>query len=113
MTELLIKLFPESSSVFPLVRRIVKARSRECFHSSLGFSVSTLREEFKKHIKPFVSDISKYSTHRHRMKSGAASEDSQWNCASNLRQKTDSNITSDDDDIINYVASENKLHCPS
>ena len=33
VTELLIKLLPQSSSAFPLVRRIVKARSRECFHS--------------------------------------------------------------------------------
>ena len=37
----------------------------------MGVSVSTLREEFKKHIKPFVCDISKYGTHG--MKSGAAS----------------------------------------
>ena len=71
VTERLIKLLPQSSSAFPLVRRIVKARSKEYFHSSLGVSVSTAREEFKKHIKPFVSDISRYSTHS--MKSGAAS----------------------------------------
>ena len=71
VTERLIKLLPQSSSAFPLVRRIVKAKSKEYFHSSLGVSVSTLREEFKKHIKPFVSDISKYGTHS--MKSGAAS----------------------------------------
>ena len=71
VTERLVKLLPQSSSAFPLVRRIVKARSNEYFHSSLGVSVSTLREEFKKHIKPFVSDISRYSTHS--MKSGAAS----------------------------------------
>ena len=71
VTEQLIKLLPQSSSAFPLVRRIVKAKSKEYFHSSLGVSVSTLREEFKKHIKPFVSDISKYGTHS--MKSGAAS----------------------------------------
>ena len=38
----------------------------------MGVSVSTLREEFKKHIRPFVSDISKYGTHS--MKSGAASD---------------------------------------
>ena len=37
----------------------------------MGVSVSTLREEFKKHIRPFVSDISKYGTHS--MKSGATS----------------------------------------
>jgi len=46
-------------------------RSKEYFHSSLGVSVSTLREEFKKHIKPFVSDISKYGIHS--IKFGAAS----------------------------------------
>ena len=47
VTERLIKLLAQSSSAFPLVRRIVKARSKEYFHSSLGVSVSTLREEFK------------------------------------------------------------------
>ena len=71
MTFRLIKLLPQSSSAFPLVRRIVKARCKEYFHSSLGVSVSTLREEFKKNIEPFVSDISKYGTHS--IKSGAAS----------------------------------------
>ena len=71
VTERLIKLLPQSSSAFPLVRRIVKARSKEYFHFSLSVFVSTLREEFKKHIKPFVSDISKYGTHT--IKSGAAS----------------------------------------
>lgn len=71
VTERLIKLLPQSSSALPLVRRIIKAKSKEYFHCSLGVSVSTLREEFKKHIRPFVSDISKYGTHS--MKSGAAS----------------------------------------
>ena len=71
VTERLIKLLPQSSSAFPLVRRIVKYKSKEYFHCSLGVSVSTLREEFKKHIKLFVSDISKYGTYS--MKSGAAS----------------------------------------
>ena len=62
VTERLMKLLPQSSSAFPLVCRIVKAKSKKYFHSSLGVSVSTVREEFKKHIKPFVSDISKYGT---------------------------------------------------
>ena len=44
VTERLIK--PQSSSSFPLVRRIVGARTKEYFHSSLGVSVSTFREEF-------------------------------------------------------------------
>ena len=71
VTEGLIKLLPQSSSAVQVVRRIVKVKSKEYFHSTLGVSVSTLREECKKHIKPFVSDISKYGTHS--MKSGAAS----------------------------------------
>ena len=71
MTERLIKLLPQSYSAFPSVRKIVKAKSKESFQCSLAVSVSTLREEVKKHIKPFVSDISKYGTHS--MKSGAAS----------------------------------------
>ena len=41
------------------------AMSRSPYRESL------LREEFKKHVKPFVSDISKYG--RLSMKSGAAS----------------------------------------
>ena len=71
VTERLIKLQPQSFSPFTLVRRIVKAKSKEHFHSSLGVSIYTLREEFKKHIEPFVRDVSKYGTHS--MKSGAAS----------------------------------------
>ena len=89
VTERLIKLLPQSSSAFPLVRRIVKSKSKEYFHCSLGVSVSTLREEFKEHIKPFVSDISKYGTHS--MKSGALSNPNQFiapmmiTCLSNLQ----------------------------
>ena len=72
ITERLLKLFPstcESSS--PLVRRIVKTKSRECFHASRGVSYSTLRDEFKKFVKPFVGDIALYGTHS--IKCGAAS----------------------------------------
>ena len=46
VTKRLIKRLPQSSSSFPLVRRIVRARSKEYFHSNLGVSVSTLREKF-------------------------------------------------------------------
>ena len=46
VTERLNKLLSQSSSAFPLVCRIVKARSKEYFHSSLGVSVSTLREAY-------------------------------------------------------------------
>ena len=60
VTERLIKLLPQSFSAFPLVGRIVKAKSNEHSHPSLGVSISTLRKEFKKHIKPFVRDIPNY-----------------------------------------------------
>ena len=70
VTERLVKLLPQSSSAFPYVRRIMKAKSKEHFHSSLGVSMTTLRVEFKKHIKAIVREVSKYGTHS--MKSGAA-----------------------------------------
>ena len=82
VTERLIKLLPQSYSAFPLVRRIVKAKSKEYFYSSLGVSVSTLGEECKKHITPFVSDISKYGTHSR--KSCAASNPACWKIAGDL-----------------------------
>ena len=71
VTERLVKLFPQSSSAFPLVRRIMKAKSKENFHSSSGVSMTPVRVEFKNHIKPLVREVSKYGTHS--MKSGAAS----------------------------------------
>ena len=49
----------------------MKAKSKEHFHSSLGISMTTLKVEFKKHIKPIVREVSKYGTHS--IKSGAAS----------------------------------------
>ena len=36
VTERLVNLLPNSSSAFSLVRRNVKAKSKEHFHSSLG-----------------------------------------------------------------------------
>ena len=71
ITEKILKVLPQSSKSFPLVRRIVKFKAGECFHASGGVSVSTLRKEFRKFIEPFVDDISKYSTHS--VRSGAAS----------------------------------------
>ena len=79
VTERLVKLLPQSSSAFPLVRRIMKAKSKEHFHSSLGVSMTTLRVEFKKHIKPLVREVSKYGTHS--MKSGTASNPACWKIA--------------------------------
>ena len=54
-----LKCQKESSS--PLVRRVVKTKSRECFHASRAVSYSTLRDEFKKFVKPFVGDIALYT----------------------------------------------------
>ena len=72
ITEKILKVLPQSSpSSCPLVRRIIKSKSREYFHANIGVCSSTLREEFKKFIEPFVDDVSKYGTHS--MRSGAAS----------------------------------------
>ena len=75
ITEKLVKLLPTSNHPrVPLVRRIIKSSSKECFHSCKGVSYSTLREEFKRHIALFVEDSSIYGTHS--IKSGAASNPS-------------------------------------
>jgi len=72
ITERLLKLLPSSSeSSSPLVRGIAKSKSEEYFHVSKDVSYTTLREEFRKYVKPFVDDIAKYGTHS--IKSGAAS----------------------------------------
>ena len=64
ITERLLKLLPLSSeSSSPLVRRIVKSKSKEYFHVSKGISYTTLREEFRKYVKPFVNDIARHSWH--------------------------------------------------
>ena len=47
VTERLVKILPQSSTAFPLVRKFMKAKSKEYFHSSLGVSMTTLRVEFK------------------------------------------------------------------
>ena len=67
----IIKVLSQYSSSYPLVRRIVRSKSGEYFHASMGVSISTLREEFKNYIQPFVDVVSKYGTHS--VRSGAAS----------------------------------------
>lgn len=59
ITEKVLKVLPQSNSSYPLIHHIVKSRSGEHFHLSRGVSDSTLRGEFKKHVKPFVDDVSK------------------------------------------------------
>ena len=44
---------------------------KEYFHASKGVSHTTIREEFRKYVKLFVIDISRYGTHS--IKHGAAS----------------------------------------
>ena len=42
------------------VRRIVRTRNGSCFHKSLGVSYSTIRDDFRKYILPFVSNVDVY-----------------------------------------------------
>ena len=72
VTERLVSFLPEPKNPhFPLIRRIVKSKSGERFHGSIGISYSTILLEFKKLVGPFVDDISIFGTHS--IKSGAAS----------------------------------------
>ena len=79
ITELIITVLSQSNSPYSLVRRIVRSKSGEYFHASMGASISILREEFKKYIQPFIDDFSKYGTHS--MRSGAKSNPA-WRCPS-------------------------------
>ena len=55
------------------MRRIVRTKNGAYFHKSLGISYSTVRDEFKKYISPFVNDPGDY--YLHSLKSGGASND--------------------------------------
>ena len=71
-TEKLLSLLPdEKGSPFPVLRRIVQKKERKRFHHSHGISYSTLRQEFREHLGPFVVDIKKFGLHS--IKSGGAS----------------------------------------
>lgn len=71
--KLLSKLPTGSSPRAPLIRRIVKSKSNEYFHLSKGVVYSTIRNEFKKYVKPFVEDIDRrFCTHS--MRSGSATK---------------------------------------
>ena len=72
----LISLLPDDeSSAFPVIRRIVCSKNGQKFHEFLGTRIpySTAGDVFKKHVLPFVEDVSKYGTHG--IKSGAASNE--------------------------------------
>ncbi|XP_068706852.1 uncharacterized protein [Montipora foliosa] len=55
--EKLLSHLPKSDGSLPLVRRIVRSKSNERFHDSKGVSYSTIRDKFRKFLKPFVSDV--------------------------------------------------------
>ena len=71
---LLVLLASPKESCSPVLRRIVRTKNGAYFHKSLGISYSTIRDEFKKYVSPFVNDPSDYCFHS--LKSGGASNDS-------------------------------------
>ena len=60
---------PSSDSEY---RRLVKAKSCEYFYSSKVVSVTTLRDEYRRHIAPFVDEFSKFGMHSNKF--GAATK---------------------------------------
>ena len=79
--KLLSKLPTGSSPRAPLIRRILKSKTNEYFHRSKGVVNSTIRNEFKKDVKPFVEDIDRFCTHS--MRSGSAIK-ATWHVSSDL-----------------------------
>ena len=68
----MLRALPQMSAVSsPVIRRIVRSKSSERYHDSKGVSYTIIREEFRKHLAPFVDDINAYGTQS--IKSGAAS----------------------------------------
>lgn len=51
---------PERDGSLPRVRRTVISKFNEKFHDSNGVSYSTIRDEFRKFLKPFLSDVKAY-----------------------------------------------------
>ena len=74
ITERLLALFASpKESCSPVLRRIVPTKNDAYFHTSLGISYSTIRDEFKKYISPFVNDPGDYCLHS--LKSGGVFND--------------------------------------
>ena len=71
ITKKILALLPLSENKnLPLVRRIVKSKSKEYFHPCKSVSYSTIRAEFKKFLGQFVSSVDDFGLHS--IKSGAA-----------------------------------------
>ena len=68
-----------------VLRRIVRTKNGAYFHKSFGISYSTIRDEFKKYISPFVNDLSDYCLHS--LKSGGASNDGYKLCDPELKDR--------------------------
>ena len=74
VTEKVLALLKDSKeSCFPVIRRIVRNRYGSYFHKSLGVSCSTVRDEFKKYLSPFVENVDDFCLHS--LKSGGASNE--------------------------------------
>ena len=71
ITERILALLADSKeSCLPVLRRIVRSRNGSYFHKAQGISYSTIRDEFKKYISPFVQNVDDYCLHS--LKSGGA-----------------------------------------
>ena len=67
----IIQLFShlqKSDGSLPLVRRIARSKSNEKFNDTKGVSYSTIRDEFRKFLKPFVSDVKAYGLDSRELK---------------------------------------------
>ena len=60
-------------SCFTVLRGIVSTKKDSYFHKSLGISYTTIRDEFRKYLSPFVENVDDYRLHS--LKSGGASND--------------------------------------
>ena len=70
----ILSLLPDAKdSCFTVLRRIVSTKKGSYFHKSLGISYTTIRDEFRKYLSPFVENVDDYCLHS--LNSGGASND--------------------------------------
>jgi len=61
ITERILSLLPDAKdSCFTVLRRIVSTKKGSYFHKSLGISYTTIRDEFRKYLSPFVENVDDY-----------------------------------------------------
>ena len=56
ITETIGLLSALNDSTFPVLRRIVSTKKGSHFHKSLGISYTTVRDEFRKYLSPFIDN---------------------------------------------------------